>query len=174
MAALTLPAALALAAACGGGVDPQMLVGIARVESGLNPAAVHENKKPDGTVISRDYGLMQINDRNFEWLGVTVQTALDPCVSFAAGAKVLTAFSRYNTGSPTRGIGNNYAGSVVQALRATRQGEGAAAASGTPDLAAAAACPDPDPDGWHVIERVTGCEAGDDDGWRVSAAEVVR
>jgi hypothetical protein len=140
MAVLTLPAALALAAACGGGVDPQMLVGIARVESGLDPAAVHVN-----TNGSRDWGISQINERNFALLGLDAVSALDPCRSFAAAAKLLTLFSRYNTGSPTRGIGNNYAGSVVQALRATRQGEGAAAASGTPDLAAAAAFPRPQP-----------------------------
>lgn len=55
---------------------------------------------------------MQINSANFGWLGLTMMDALDPCRSIAAGAEVLTAYSRYNTGSPTRGIKNGYAASV--------------------------------------------------------------
>lgn len=164
MPSLTLSAALALAAACGGGLDPQMLVGIAKVESGLDPAAIHVNRNG-----SRDIGLMQVNTSNFQLLGLDEKSALDPCVSLAAGAHLLKIFSGYNTGSPSRGIVNNYAASVVgavQAIRATRGEEGAAAADQT---GAAAACPT-DPDGWHVTALPAGCHA-DDDGWRTGAEQ---
>jgi type IV secretion system protein VirB1 len=80
---------------------------------------------------SVDVGLMQINSRNFSALGLTARTALDPCVSLAGGAAVLQAaygggktsadqqvallmaLSRYNTGTPFRGIMNGYARKVM-------------------------------------------------------------
>lgn len=55
---------------------------------------------------SVDIGSTQVNASNFGWLGLTVETALDPCRNIAAGASVLTAYSRYNTGSPPAGIAN--------------------------------------------------------------------
>jgi len=114
MTAIAITAALALAATCQHAVAPVTIVGIAQHESGLDPAAVHANA--DGSI---DVGLMQINSRNWAWLGLTRKTALDPCRSIAAGAAVLTAFSQYNSGSPTRSL--PYAMSVsakVSALRA--------------------------------------------------------
>lgn len=80
---------------------------------------------------SVDIGLMQINSANLPALGMTVQAALDPCASLAGGASVLQAaygggtanandqvallmaLSRYNTGSPFRGIMNGYAHRVI-------------------------------------------------------------
>jgi type IV secretion system protein VirB1 len=80
---------------------------------------------------SVDIGVMQINSANFSALGLTVRTALDPCASLAAGAAVLQAayggggtsadqqvallmaLSRYNTGSPLKGIMNGYAHTVM-------------------------------------------------------------
>jgi type IV secretion system protein VirB1 len=80
---------------------------------------------------SVDVGLMQINSANFGALGLTARSALDPCTSLAGGAAVLRAayaggkttadqevallmaLSRYNTGSPLRGIMNGYAHSVM-------------------------------------------------------------
>jgi type IV secretion system protein VirB1 len=80
---------------------------------------------------SVDVGLMQINSRNFSALGLTARTALDPCTSMAGGAAVLQAaygggktsadqqaallmaLSRYNTGTPFRGIMNGYARAVM-------------------------------------------------------------
>jgi Transglycosylase SLT domain len=113
MTTLTVAAALALAAQCAPGLDPAMLVGIARHESGLDTAAVHVNASG-----SRDVGLLQINSTNFAWLGLTAETALDPCVSMRAGAAVIQAYSRYNTCSPTRGIG--YAQAVTASVSAVR------------------------------------------------------
>ena len=113
MTALTISAALAMASACQTTVAPVTIVGIAQHESGLDPVAVHQNA--DGSV---DVGLMQINSRNWAWLGLTRETALDPCRSIAAGAAVLTAFSRYNSGSPTRSF--PYAISVSAKVSALR------------------------------------------------------
>lgn len=171
MAALTIPAALALAASCGGGVDPAMLVGIARVESGLNPAAIHVNANG-----SRDYGIAQINDSNFAMLGLDAASALDPCKSFTAASRLLMMLSRYNTGSPSRGLLNGYSAAVASAsqdtrgIRATRGTGGVAVDGPMPDRTpSAAACPsiDSEDDGWRVV---AGCDQAGD-GWRVAAGE---
>jgi type IV secretion system protein VirB1 len=106
---LTEAAIISLAIACAPGLDPTIIVGIARHESGLDPMRISP-PNPNG---SRDYGLMQINDRNFRWLGLTEQTALDPCQSIAAAAHLLTSYSRYNTGSPTVGLRNGYVEAVL-------------------------------------------------------------
>jgi soluble lytic murein transglycosylase-like protein len=113
MPAIALSAALALAATCQHAVAPTVIVAMAQRESGLDPAAVHVNS--DGSV---DVGLMQINSRNWAWLGLTRETAMDPCRSIAAGAAVLTAFSQYNSGSPTRSL--PYAMSVAAKVSALR------------------------------------------------------
>jgi hypothetical protein len=115
MTALTVSAALALAIRCGGGLDPNLLVGIAQHESGLDPTAVHRNA--NGTT---DRGLMQINDANFRWLGLTPETAMDPCRSMAAGAAVLKSLSAYNTGDGSRGIANGYSQRVVASVSAVK------------------------------------------------------
>ena len=80
---------------------------------------------------SVDVGLMQINSSNLSALNMTVSSALDSCASLKGGAAVLRAaygggdtnaeqqaamlmaLSRYNTGSPFRGIMNGYARTVV-------------------------------------------------------------
>lgn len=80
---------------------------------------------------SVDLGLMQINSANLGALDMTARTAFDPCVSLAGGtavlqaaygggqtntdqqAALLMALSRYNTGSPFRGIMNGYARTVM-------------------------------------------------------------
>jgi type IV secretion system protein VirB1 len=129
---LSASAVLALATVCqppnAVHVAPEMLLAIARHESALDPSVIHINT--NGT---RDYGLMQISERNFAWLGLTPQTALDPCASIRAGAAVLTALSVYNTGSPTRGIANGYAIRVMDTLDATRIEHAPDAATGRTD-----------------------------------------
>lgn len=99
MILLTAAAVLTLAGSCQSAVAPVTILKIAQHESGLNPEATHRNR--DG---STDYGLMQVNERNFPWLGLTRESALDPCQSIAAAAKLLASFSRYNSGSPTRSL----------------------------------------------------------------------
>ncbi len=78
---------------------------------------------------SLDLGLMQVNSANLPGLGLTVADAFDPCRSLAAGARLLAdgfrrapeedaqralvrALSRYNTGSPVRGVANGYVAKV--------------------------------------------------------------
>jgi type IV secretion system protein VirB1 len=81
---------------------------------------------------SVDIGLMQINAANLPALGMTAAAALDPCAALAGGAAVLraaygggatpadqqtallAALSRYNTGTPFKGIMNGYARTVLQ------------------------------------------------------------
>src|SRR3954465_10028601 len=117
-AALILAAFNALASACAPGIAPETLAAIARAESGLHTFAIGING-PGGHALlpatretamaqaeaqlraghSVDLGLMQINSRNFGWLGLPVADAFDPCRNIAAGARVLTSFSQYNTGN---------------------------------------------------------------------------
>ncbi|QCG93084.1 lytic transglycosylase domain-containing protein (plasmid) [Azospirillum sp. TSA2s] len=90
---------------------------------------------------SLDLGLMQINSANLLHLGLTPAAAFDPCANLDAAARLLVegyspapgedsqqalrrALSRYNTGSPARGLANGYvtkvqaaAGQIVPALR---------------------------------------------------------
>jgi type IV secretion system protein VirB1 len=81
---------------------------------------------------SVDIGLMQINSANLSALGISATDALDPCASLSGGAAVLRAaygdgntssdqsvalllaLSRYNTGTPFKGIMNGYARTVEQ------------------------------------------------------------
>lgn len=109
MSALSLAVVLQLAYTCQSAVSPGTIARIAQVESGFNPTAVHQNT--DG---SRDRGLMQINERNDAWLGL--HDPFDPCQSIHAAGRLLASFSRYNTGSPTKGVANGYA-TRVQAVR---------------------------------------------------------
>ena len=137
----------ALIEQCAPAVHPQTMARIVKTENGqMNPFAVNINGakpvkpqpktkaeaikvikqglKADKTV---DVGFAQINSANFEWLGLTLEDALDPCKSLAAGAKVLAsnysitikkfdseqealtaAISMYNTGSSTAGFKNGY------------------------------------------------------------------
>ncbi|MDN3563379.1 transglycosylase SLT domain-containing protein, partial [Paeniroseomonas aquatica] len=100
---------------------------------------------------SVDLGLMQVNSGNLRSLGLTVASALDPCINLAAGARILregyaaalrgeadlqralrVTFSRYNTGHPERGFANGYvqrvqgaAEVVVPAIRLHGEAAGA-------------------------------------------------
>lgn len=122
-----------LADQCAPGIDHRTLRPFAQVESQFDPWAVHDNASgqsyhPDtqakAIAIARDLirqghvvdsGLMQVSSKNFQWLGLTVETAFDPCQSIRAAAQHLTDASRYNTGSPTRGFANGYVQKIVHA-----------------------------------------------------------
>jgi soluble lytic murein transglycosylase-like protein len=113
-------------------IDPWLLWSIARVESGGNPAAIHQNG--DG---SYDIGLMQINSRHLPRLaryGYSERLLLDnPCASVMAAAWLLAGMIRqfgyswravgaYNAGTapgrdPAR---ERYARKIWQTYRAER------------------------------------------------------
>jgi type IV secretion system protein VirB1 len=132
---MILPLALLvhLSAVCAPQVASATLAAIARVESGLDPLAISDNtthrllrpvNKSSAIALAQrliaagdsvDLGLMQINRANLGWLGLTLDEAFDPCDSLRAGAAVLTAISRYITGSPTQGFRNGYVARVIAA-----------------------------------------------------------
>jgi type IV secretion system protein VirB1 len=159
MSTMALAAFMQLAATCAPAIAPETLASIARIESGLDPLTIHVNG-PDGggrhyasateaaadarALIaagrSIDVGMMQINNRNFGWLGTDIEGALDPCRGIAAGAHVLAAYSAYNTGSPTRGLTTGY----VHAVLASRP-DGAQQAPAAPPPPTQASDPDAPP-----------------------------
>jgi type IV secretion system protein VirB1 len=144
---------LGLALRCAPSVAPATLLALARVESGLDPLALGVNGAQASALRPRslaeaverakallaaganlDLGLAQINSGNLARLGLTVETAFDPCRSLAAGAALLheayasarlsaadpqsalrTALSVYNTGDQARGFRNGYVTRVVAA-----------------------------------------------------------
>ncbi|MFA1672782.1 type IV secretion system lytic transglycosylase VirB1 [Rhizobium mongolense] len=103
-----------LARECAPSVDPTTLAAIAKVESGFDPLAAHDNTTGESlhwddqtqardSVKDRldaqhsiDVGLMQINTNNFPVLNLTIENALQPCKSLAAAAYLLE--SRYAGG----------------------------------------------------------------------------
>ena len=140
------------------------LAAIAQTESGLDPLAIgdntahrssHPSAKAEAIALAAqlaaeghdlDLGLMQINHRNFGWLGLVADDAFEPCRSFAAGAAVLTAFSRYNTGSPRAGFDNGYV------ARVARGRAGGRSAAKTALFADKVQAPNRDRrDGWNVF-----------------------
>lgn len=154
MSPFTVPALMALISAnhC---VTPSLapiMVGIAQHESGLDPTAVHRN--PNGTI---DVGLAQVNSSNFGWLGLTMQTAMDPCRNLAAGARVLLV--RYN-GNPPDTVKAAYSADVTARIR-TLDGDGAAVT-----IAEAPCPPDDRLDGWHVVAIPHRCQT--ETGWHTT------
>ena len=76
-------------------VDPLLLRAMATVESSLNPRAIGMNRDKKGRITSRDYGLMQINERHLpplRALGIVQneQDLLDnTCLNVQIGAWIL-------------------------------------------------------------------------------------
>ena len=91
------------------GVNPALLVAIARTESSMNPNAINRNRNG-----SYDLGLMQINSSWFPKLrqyGITEQQLRQPCFSIHVGAWIMAqnmqrfgnswdAVGAYNTSHP--------------------------------------------------------------------------
>jgi len=135
MTTLSIPVALAIALRCAPTEDPGMLVAIARQESGLETMTLRDDTS--GQVLrgagvieaarrliaaghSVDLGAWQINSRNLALLDLGIADAFEPCKSVAAAARLIELFSRYNTGSTSRGIANGYAAGVMAAIRAVK------------------------------------------------------
>ncbi|NOI41087.1 lytic transglycosylase domain-containing protein [Vibrio sp. 070316B] len=75
-------------------VEPRLLKSIATVESSLNPNAYNENKNKSGHVVSRDFGLMQINSHWFDKLSdfnINETNIYEPCFNVYLGAWVLSS-----------------------------------------------------------------------------------
>lgn len=75
-------------------VSPRLLRAIAKVESNFDPDQYNENKNDTGEIVSRDYGLMQINSDWFEKLSefnVNSRNIYQPCFNVSLGAWVLSA-----------------------------------------------------------------------------------
>jgi type IV secretion system protein VirB1 len=145
----TAAAILGLATQCAANVAPQTVAAIVHTESRGNPLALNVNgaRQPERATnvtdavatakryialgYSVDLGLGQINSRNMRKLGLTWDTAFDPCTNIAALGQILTqnyravadgrhpqsalrlAISLYNTGSTSRGFRNGYVSRVV-------------------------------------------------------------
>lgn len=65
-------------------LDPLLILAIAKAESGLKVSAINRNN--NGTY---DYGLMQVNSINLDFVGATKDTIFNPATNIHAGAKVL-------------------------------------------------------------------------------------
>lgn len=133
MSPLAQAAFASLLATCAPDAPANYITAIARTESGLQPFAIHDNttgktvtpapsSHKEAVGIARDLlkaghnldvGLLQVNTQNWNWLGLNVETALDPCRNVAAGAAVLQSFSAYNTGNRVKGFTNGYVQKVV-------------------------------------------------------------
>lgn len=178
--ASAIPAATfsALAFRCAPNVPEWVLGAVARTESNFYPWQLHDNtarvsSDPPSLQAAEaeaaawlaaghsvDLGLMQINSGNLPALGMTVNEALDPCASLAAGAAVLRAafgggpvkvgqqaallmaLSIYNTGSPLKGIMNGYARRVM--------GNASAVPAAAPLVQAAPANAPDMPPAWNI------------------------
>jgi Transglycosylase SLT domain len=127
-----------------------IVLALAEHESGLDTTRVHHN--PNGT---DDYGIAQINSSNFGWLGLTPQTALEPCANVLAAAKVFIV--RYN-GNGTDQQKAIYANSVITKIWAADTPR-----SVSSDPPSIQPCPVSDATGWHVTAPVPGCEPADAD-----------
>lgn len=131
--------ALALLAICAPLVDPVTIAAVVQNESGGNPLAMHDNTSGrsyspgsvgDAVELAKrliadghsvDLGLAQINSKNLQWIGMTVEQSFDACSNLQASQQVLVdAYKRaggdlkgtlqiYNSG---KAAGSQYASRV--------------------------------------------------------------
>lgn len=99
--------AFALAQHCAASVHPQTIVQLMRAESSLNPFAIgvvgaHLERQPrtlaealataqwlDTNGYNFSVGLMQVNKKNLNHYGLSINRAFDACPNVAAGASIL-------------------------------------------------------------------------------------
>ena len=106
--AISLAAALALAAQCAPTIAPETLLSVVQVESRFEPLAIGVNGAPRikvtptsvddavakaGSLITAgrniDLGLAQINSKNLSWLGLSLAEVFEPCTNLRAAARIL-------------------------------------------------------------------------------------
>lgn len=139
-----------LAKVCAPDVHITTLAAVVRHESKFDPLVIHVNGKPGRQIrpktrdeaisevrtllakgASFDAGYGQINNANWERLGITPENVFDPCTNLRAAQAVLVecyqganrkldgssalfaALSCYNTGNYKSGLSNGYVKSVV-------------------------------------------------------------
>ena len=175
-----------LALRCGPAVAPSTLAAVAEAESRLQPLAINDNSLATTAIPatrdiaaqvatrliaaghSVDLGLMQINSANLAKVGLTPDTAFDPCASITAAAAILVgdygggdthdaqqaqlraALSDYNTGDPLRGFENGYVHKVELAAREVVPALDVAASAG--DTVGAPRAPSAVPSGAQVVD----------------------
>lgn len=177
--AIGLAAFLQLATTCGDGIAPLTLKAIVMRENiSVDAFAINVNGPGGGTVrgiktkaqaiakarelirTGRDFdaGVAQINVRNWKWLGLTEATVFDACANVGAQAFLLKSYSKYNTGSPTRGFDNGYVSAVADNERKARDLARQAPASPAPAAASPNACPKgPRWDAWGKARNAARC-----------------
>lgn len=143
--------------ACALHVAPTTMSAVIKVESQGNPIAINVNhlgrrltphSREEAADLAHEFiakgysvdlGLTQINSRNLQSLGLTVEMALDPCSNIRGGATILTdnyaaaarrygegqgallaALSAYNTGSFERGFANGYVSKYLAGVEPAR------------------------------------------------------
>lgn len=106
--AISLAAAIALAAQCAPHIAPETLLSVVQVESRFEPLAIGVNGTPHivvaptsvddavakaGDLIAAgrnvDLGLAQINSKNLTWLGLSLREVFEPCTNLRAAARIL-------------------------------------------------------------------------------------
>lgn len=109
--------------------------------------------------IDFDAGVGQINVRNWRWLGVTAETVFNPADNIAAQCRLLQSYSRYNTGSPVRGVANGYVQRVVRGAASVR--EAVRQPAGQTPRRDARTCPErPRVAVWGTSPRSARCRSG--------------
>jgi type IV secretion system protein VirB1 len=120
---MNLTTFVALASACAPAVHPATALALVGVESSYNPHAIgvvggallrQPRQKAEALATARalqaggwdfSLGLAQINVRNLERLGLTLETALEPCANLGAMQVVLAdCHDRATTSDPQRAL----------------------------------------------------------------------
>lgn len=164
-----------LAKVCAPDVHVSTLAAVVRHESKFDPLVIHVNGKPGRLIrpktredaidevrtllakgASFDAGYGQINNANWQRLGITPENVFDPCTNLRAAQAVLVecyqgankklngpsalfaALSCYNTGNYKSGLSNGYVRSVVAGAGATVPAIPAGPATSTPTTTKAA------------------------------------
>lgn len=139
-----------LAKTCAPDIHTTTIAAIVRHESNFNPLAIGVNGKAGRSIFPKtreqaveevkklqaqgasfDAGYGQINNANWNWLGITPENVFDPCTNLKAAQRVLAkcyagasktyqgqnalhaALSCYNTGNYTNGFKNGYVRKVL-------------------------------------------------------------
>lgn len=196
---LETAAIMAIAKQCATGVDPRTIAAVVQTESSGNILAIGVNgtanpPTPDtpfeAARVARAYidagytvdlGLGQINSKNLEWLGLSLETVFEPCRNVRAAAAVLShnyasarrshepqaalrvALSMYNTGDSRRGFCNGYVAKVERQGRRIGGAPVIPASSGPPavsepnrDTVELADAQPPAAPAWDVFAQGTG------------------